>query len=103
MDEIKKNQIKDNIINIFIIQNKNSLNKITDYLITRKKIIDININNIQLVLKYLIKHKIIIYNNKLYELTKEGEIILNHSKYYYSKIIFKFIKKYYKNKLFRTK
>ena len=47
----------------------------------------------------LIKNNIIFFNNKNYELSNEGNVILNDHKYYFSKIIIKFYKKYSKNNI----
>jgi hypothetical protein len=47
----------------------------------------------------LIKNKIIFFNGKNYQLSNEGMVILNHNKYYYSKIIIKFYKTYVKNNI----
>jgi len=88
--------MKNYIINAFIIQNKNLLLDIYEYVkIHYDKTIEIN--NIKIQLTNLIKNKIIIKNNKEYELTNEGIVILNYHKYYYSKIIIKFYKKYNNN------
>ena len=88
--------MKDYIINSFIIQEQNTLMDIFNYIKFRyDKLVDIN--DINTKLKNLIKHNIIIFHNNIYELSKEGNVILNDHKYYYSKIIIKFYKKYNKN------
>ena len=71
--------MNDYIINSFIIQNKNTLNDIYEYIKNRYNSVDIN--DIQLELKKLIKNGIIFFNN-IYELTTEGNVVLNHHKYY---------------------
>ena len=85
--------MNDYIINSFIIQNKNTLNDIYEYIKNRYNSVDIN--DIQLELKKLIKNGIIFFNN-IYELTTEGNVVLNDHKYYYSKIIIRFFKTYRK-------
>ena len=58
----------------------------------------VNITQIKQNILNLIKNNILfLYNNK-YELSKEGKVILNDHKYYYSKIIITFYKKYKNNK-----
>ena len=88
--------IKDYIINSFILQNKNSLREIYNYIKFRYEK-SVEIHNIKIELINLIKNNIIFFNNKNYELTNEGNIILNDHKYYYSKIIIRFYKKYNNN------
>jgi hypothetical protein len=88
--------MKDYIINSFILQEKNTLIYIYNYIQSRyDKLVEIN--DIKTELTFLIKKNIIFFNNKNYELSKEGNVILNDHKYYYSKIIIKFYKKYNKN------
>ena len=93
--------LKDYIINFFILSennnnnnNNNSLINIYEY-IKRRYYKNIDINNIKNEITHLIKNKIIIItNNKTYELTKEGQVILNDHKYYYVSIIIRFFRKY---------
>jgi hypothetical protein len=84
------------IINSFILQNKNTLTNIYNYILLRYDK-SVEINDIKIKLTTLIKKNIIFFNNNFYELTKEGNVILNDHKYYYSKIIIKFYKNYNKN------
>ena len=88
--------MKDIIINSFILQDKNTLIDIYNYIKFRYDK-SVEIHDINQNLKKLIKHNIIFFNNKKYELSNEGNIILNDHKYYYSKIIIKFYKTYNKN------
>jgi len=90
--------MKDYIINCFILQDKNTLIDIYNYIKFRYNK-SIEINNVKMELTKFIKNKIIFLNNKKYELTNEGNVILNDHKYYYSKIIIKFYKKYNKNRI----
>ena len=90
--------MKDYIINSFILQNKNTLMYIYNY-ITFRYDKSVEINDIKTELTNLIKNNIIFFHNKIYELSKEGNVILNDHKYYYSKIIVNFYKKY--NKIHR--
>jgi hypothetical protein len=84
------------IINTFIFNKNNSLNFIFDYL--KKWNNSLTLENVKYELSFLIKKNILFLNNNLYELTKEGNVILNDNKNYYSKIIYEFIiKKYSKN------
>jgi hypothetical protein len=84
------------IINSFIIQDKNTQNDIYNYIKTRyDKLVETN--DVKIELTKLIKNSIIFFHNKKYKLTKEGNVILNDHKYYYSKIIIRFYKKYNKN------
>jgi hypothetical protein len=85
--------MKDYIINYFILQNKITLIDLYNYIKIRY-INSIEINDIKIELKNLIKKDIIICKNNEYELTNEGNVILNDHKYYYSKIIIRFYKKY---------
>ena len=88
--------MKDYIINSFILQEQNTLIELFNYIKFRyDKSVDIN--DIKTKLRNLIKHNIIFFHNNTYELSKEGNVILNDNKYYYSKIIIKFYKKYNKN------
>jgi len=95
--------MKDYIINSFIINDKNSIDDIYNY-IKYRYINSIQNNDIKIEMANLIKNNILFLNNKIYELTKEGNVILNDHKYYYSKIIIRFYKKYNNNyKKFETK
>jgi len=84
------------IINAFILKDINTLTEIYNYIKCRYNT-SIDINNIKLELKQLIKNNILFIDNYNYNLTKEGNIVLNDHKNYYSKIIIKFYKKYNKN------
>ena len=84
------------IINSFFIQNINTINNIYEYLKIHYSD-SVEINNIKIELQNLIKNKIIYFQNKNYHLTTEGNVILSDHKYYYSRIIIKFYKKYNKN------
>jgi hypothetical protein len=88
--------MKDYIINSFILQDNNTLIDICNYIKTRYDN-SLEINNIKTELNKLIKNNIIFYNKKDYELTIKGNVILNDHKYYYSRIIINFYKKYNKN------
>ena len=81
--------MKDYIINSFILQDINSLLDIYNY-IKWRYMMSVNITQIKQNILNLIKNNILfLYNNK-YELSKEGKVILNDHKYYYSKIIITF-------------
>ena len=88
--------MKDSIINSFILQDKNTLIDIHNYI---KAHYDnsVEINDIQTEIMSLMKTKILFFHNNNYELSKEGNVILNDHKYYYSRIIIRFYKKYNKN------
>ena len=88
--------MKDYIINSFILKDKNTAIDIHNYIRVRYDD-SIEINVIQAELKALIKKQIVFFHNNNYELSNEGDIILNDQKYYYSKIIIRFYKKYNKN------
>lgn len=88
--------MKDYIINSFIFNEKNTLNDIYNYIKLRYDK-SVELNNIKIKLTNLVKNNIIIIYNKIYELSKEGNVILNDYKYYYSKIIINFFIKYNKN------
>lgn len=90
--------MKDYIINSFILQDKNSLIDIYNYIKLRYDNL-VEINDIKTELTKLIKNNIVLFYNNIYELTQEGNVILNDNKYYYSKIIIKFYKKYSKNNI----
>ena len=90
------------IINSFILQDKQSFNEIYDYIKFRyEKLIEIN--DIKKDLTSLIKNNIIFYHNKIYELTEEGNIVVNDHKYYYSRIIIRFYKKHNSHKKYVLK
>lgn len=88
--------MKNYIINCFILQEKNTLTEIYNYVKTRYNN-SIEINNVKSELSHLIKNNIIFLHNNNYELLQEGNVILNDHKYYYSKIIIRFYRKYNKN------
>jgi hypothetical protein len=88
--------MKDYIINSFILQDKNTLIDIYNYIKFRYDNL-VEINDIKRELTKLIKNNIIFFHNKIYILLEEGNVILNDHKYYYSKIIINFYKKYNKN------
>jgi hypothetical protein len=90
--------MKDYIINCFILQDKNRLLDIYNYIKFRYDNL-VELNDIKTDLTKLIKNNIIFFNNNNYELSNEGNVILNDNKYYYSKIIIKFYKKYSKNNI----
>jgi len=90
--------MKDYIINSFIIQDNNTLIDIYNYIKNRYDN-SVKISYIKSELTKLIKNNIIIFYNKNYNLSNEGNVILNDHKYYYSKIIIKFYKKYSKNNI----
>ena len=86
------------IINIFILQDNNTLIDIYNYIKFRYNNL-VEINDIKKELNKLIKSNLIFFNNNIYKLSKEGIVILNDHKYYYSKIIINFYKKYSKNNI----
>ena len=88
--------MKDYIINSFILQKQNTLIDIFNYIKFRYDK-SVEINYIKQKIRNLIKHNIIFFHNNIYELSTEGNVILNDNKYYYSIIIIKFYKKYNKN------
>lgn len=88
--------MKEFIINYFINNEINEINSIFEYIKTHYDN-SIEINNIKLEINKLIKNKIIICNNKHYNLTDEGNVILNDHIYYYARIIINFCKKYSNN------
>jgi hypothetical protein len=92
--------MKDYIINSFILRETNTIDDIYNYI----KLWNIDVENkiIKLKLSKYIRKNIIILNNKTYKLTQEGNVILTDNKYYYSKIIFNFLRKY-KNKKYVLK
>jgi hypothetical protein len=86
----------DYIINSFILQDKNTLIDIYNYIKLRYEN-PVEIHDIKTKLAHFKKHNIIFFNNINFELTQEGNVILNDHKYYYSNIIIRFYKKYNKN------
>lgn len=84
------------IINSFILNDNNTLIDIYNYIKFRYDNL-VKINNVKVELNDLIKNKIIFLQNNNYKLSKEGNVILKDHKYYYSKIIINFYKKYNKN------
>lgn len=87
--------MKDNIINSFILQEKNTLIDIYNYLKLRYDT-SVDINDVKQQLTILIKKNILFFHDEIYKLSKEGNVILNDHKYYYSRKIIKFYKKYNK-------
>ena len=81
------------IINVFILKNKNTLNEIYTY-IKNRYTSSIDINEVRGCVSDLIKNDIFFFREKGYQLTDEGTVILNDTKYYYSKIIVKNNKSY---------
>ena len=90
--------MKDYIINSFILHDNNTLIDIYKYIKFRYDN-SVEINDIKTELTKLIKNNLIFFHNNNYKLSKEGNVILNDHKYYYSKIIINFYKKYNKNLL----
>lgn len=88
--------MRDYIINSFILQDKNTLIDIYNYIKLRYDI-SVEIDHIKKELTYLIKKNVVFFYNNHYELLKEGNKILNIHKYYYSMIIIRFYKKYNNN------
>ena len=88
--------MKDYIINSFILQDNNTLLDIYNYIKCRYNNL-VEINDIKIELTKLIKNNLIFFYNKKYKLSNEGNVILNDHKYYYSKIIINFYRKYRKN------
>jgi hypothetical protein len=91
------------IINSFILQNKNTIHNIYEYIKLRYDA-SVELINIKIKLSEMVKDRILFFNNKIYELTNEGHVILNVHIYYYSRIIIRFFRKYNKNqKLYALK
>jgi hypothetical protein len=88
--------MKDYIINSFILQDNNTLIDIYNYIKIRYDK-SVEINDIKTELIKLTKNNIIFLHNINYKLSKEGNVILNDHKYYYSKKIIKFYQKYKKH------
>ena len=84
--------MKDHVINSFILQDKNSLVDIYNYIKPRCDK-SVEMNDIRIELAKLVKKNIIFVSDKIYKLTKEGTVILNDHRYYYSKIIIRFCRK----------
>jgi predicted transcriptional regulator len=70
--------MKDYIINSFILQDKNSLIDIYNYIKLRYDNL-VEINDIKTELTKLIKNNIIFFHNKNYKLSNEGNVILLQS------------------------
>jgi len=87
--------MKDRIINSFILKDINTVMDLYNYINPRCDK-SIEINTIKYELSKLIKNNIVFFRNDMYELSREGSIILNDYKYYYAKIIIKFFRKYNK-------
>ena len=83
------------IINSFI---HNKLNN-SDNIFLYSKRFDITLDKNILIdeIKSLIKKSLLINHNNNYNLTEEGLVVMNDNKYYHSKIIFNFLKKYSKS------
>lgn len=88
--------MKDYVIDSFIFKNNNTLTDIYKYTKFRYNN-SLEINDIKREITKLIKNNIIFFHNNNYKLSKEGNVILNDHKYYYSKIIIIYCKKYNKN------
>jgi hypothetical protein len=85
------------IINSFIVYNKRTILDIYEYIKLRyDKAVEFSI--IKIELSKMVKDKILFLNNKIYEPTQEGCVILNDHKFYYSRIIIRFFRKYTKIK-----
>jgi hypothetical protein len=80
------------IINSFIYSEKKSLKDIFLYL--KRFYVNLEQKQVCKEINNLIKKSLLIENNKIYILTKEGNIIKKDNIYYNSKIIYNFIKKY---------
>ena len=93
-----KNNIINYIINSFILQDKNTITDIYNYVQCRYDT-TIQKDDIKTNLTFLLKKNIIFLRNQKYELTEEGNVIVKDHKYYYSKIIIRFYKKH--NKIHR--
>ena len=83
--------MKDYIINSFILQDNNTLIDIYNYIKIRYDK-SVEINDIKTELIKLTKNNIIFLHNINYKLSKEGNVILNDHKYYYSKKSLNFTK-----------
>ena len=95
--------MKSYIINSFILQNKNSIPNIYEYIKLRYDK-SVELTNIKIELSEMVKDKILFLTNKIYELTNEGQVILNDHTFYYSRIIIRFFRKYTKKqKLYALK
>jgi len=95
--------MKSYIINSFILQNKNTILNIYEYIKLRYDK-TVELTNIKIELSEMVKDKILFLTNKIYELTNEGLVILNDHMYYYSRIIIRFFRKYTKRqKLYALK
>lgn len=91
------------IINSFILQNKNTLIDIHKYVKTHYNN-SIEIKYIKKEIRKLIHNKILLLYNNIYELSKEGNVILNNNIYYYTSIISNFYRIYIeKNKKYQLR
>jgi hypothetical protein len=96
--------MKDYIINSFIYKDNNTIADICNYIKLRYNKKHVYIDDIKRELKKFIKHNIIYVDNSVYTLSYKGYVILEDQKYYYSRIIFNFYKKYVKyNKKYKLK
>jgi hypothetical protein len=90
--------MKNYIINSFILHDNNTLTDIHNYIKFRYNN-SVELNDINTELSKLTKNNIIVSHNKIYKLSNEGNVILNDQKYYYSKIIINFYKRYIKKNI----
>jgi hypothetical protein len=88
---MSNSDLKHIIINVFIIQNKNKLVDIFNYIQKRYNSY-IKEDEIEVELIKLKKDNIIFNENNIYQLTYKGSLILKDLKYYYFIIIKKFLK-----------
>ena len=93
--------MKDYIINSFIVKNKNTLNNVYDYINIHYDTL-VKISNIKIELSEMVKMRILVLNNNMYELTHEGCVILNDHIFYYLRIIIRFFKQYTKKQKIYT-
>jgi hypothetical protein len=87
--------MKNYIINSFINQNKNTLFNVYDYINLHYDTL-VKITNIKIELSEMVKMRLLVLNNTIYELTHEGNVILNDHIFYYLRIIIRFFKQYTK-------
>ena len=93
--------MKNYIINSFILQQKNTIDNIYEYIKSRYDK-SVKLSNIKIEISEMVKKRILFFNNNIYELTNEGYVILNDHTYYYSRIIIRFFRKYNKNQKIYT-